>query len=67
MLFGASPLGRELAPRVAYACRCGLTADCTKLEIGDYQKGSINLVGIVEQTRPCLLYTSPSRQSCWPG
>lgn len=54
MLFGASPLGRELAPRVAYACRCGLTADCTKLEIGDYKKGSINLVGIVEQTRPAL-------------
>jgi electron transfer flavoprotein alpha subunit len=54
MLFGASPLGRELAPRVAYACRCGLTADCTKLEIGDYKKGSVDLVGILEQTRPAL-------------
>ena len=54
MLFGASPLGRELAPRVAYACRCGLTADCTQLEIGDYQKGSTNLVAILEQTRPAL-------------
>ena len=54
MLFGASPLGRELAPRVAYACRCGLTADCTQLEIGDYQKGSTNLVAILQQTRPAL-------------
>ncbi len=54
MLFGASPLGRELAPRVAYACRCGLTADCTRLEIGDYSKGATNLVAILKQTRPAL-------------
>jgi electron transfer flavoprotein alpha subunit len=54
MLFGASPLGRELAPRVAYACRSGLTADCTQLEIGDFSKGAINWVGILKQTRPAL-------------
>jgi electron transfer flavoprotein alpha subunit len=54
MLFGASPLGRELAPRVAYACRCGLTADCTRLEIGDFSKGDIDWVGILQQTRPAL-------------
>ncbi len=54
MLFGASPLGRELAPRVAYACRCGLTADCTRLEIGDFSKGAIDWVGILKQTRPAL-------------
>jgi electron transfer flavoprotein alpha subunit len=54
MLFGASPLGRELAPRVAYACRSGLTADCTRLEIGDFSKGATNLVGILKQTRPAL-------------
>ncbi len=54
MLFGASPLGRELAPRVAYACRSGLTADCTRLEIGDFSKGSTNLVAILKQTRPAL-------------
>ena len=54
MLFGATPMGRELAPRVAYACDCGLTADCTKLEIGDYTKGTISLVGILKQTRPAL-------------
>jgi electron transfer flavoprotein alpha subunit len=54
MLFGATPLGRELAPRVAYACDCGLTADCTKLEIGDYTKGNLCLIGILKQTRPAL-------------
>jgi electron transfer flavoprotein alpha subunit len=54
MLFGASPLGRELAPRIAYACRCGLTADCTRLEIGDFSKGDLNLVGVLKQTRPAL-------------
>jgi electron transfer flavoprotein alpha subunit len=54
MLFGATPMGRELAPRVAYACDSGLTADCTKLEIGDHAKGSVNLVGILKQTRPAL-------------
>ncbi len=35
-LFGATPLGRDLAPRVASAMRCGLTADCTDLQIGDH-------------------------------
>jgi len=36
VLFGASPLGRDLAPRVAARLRTGLTADCTQLEIGDH-------------------------------
>jgi electron transfer flavoprotein alpha subunit len=47
-------MGRELAPRIAYACDSGLTADCTKLEIGDYAKGGQNLVAILKQTRPAL-------------
>lgn len=54
MLFGATPLGRELAPRVAYACDSGLTADCTRLEVGDYTTGTISLLGILKQTRPAL-------------
>ncbi len=33
MLYGATPLGRDLAPRVASAMRAGMTADCTDLEI----------------------------------
>jgi len=36
VIFGATPVGRDLAPRVASALRAGLTADCTDLEIGDH-------------------------------
>ncbi len=36
MLFGASSVGRDLAPRVASTVRSGLTADCTDLQIGDF-------------------------------
>jgi electron transfer flavoprotein alpha subunit len=35
-LFGATPIGRSLAPRVASALGAGLTADCTDLRIDDY-------------------------------
>lgn len=35
-LFGATPLGRDLAPTVASKMRCGLTADCTDLQIGEH-------------------------------
>ena len=35
-LFGATALGRDLAPTVASAMRCGLTADCTDLQIGEH-------------------------------
>lgn len=34
-LFGATAIGRDLAPRVASTMRAGLTADCTDLEISD--------------------------------
>ena len=33
LLFGATPQGRDLAPRVANRLQTGLTADCTALEI----------------------------------
>jgi len=36
VLFGATTVGRDLAPRVASRLRCGLTADCTALELGDH-------------------------------
>jgi electron transfer flavoprotein alpha subunit len=39
VLYGASPLGRDLAPRVASALKTGLTADCTDLQIGSYESG----------------------------
>lgn len=34
VLFGATPVGRDFAPRVSSALHSGLTADCTQLEIG---------------------------------
>ncbi len=36
VLYGATHLGRDLAPRVASQMRAGLTADCTDLDLGDY-------------------------------
>ena len=35
VMYGATPLGRDLAPPVASAMRAGMTADCTDLEISD--------------------------------
>jgi len=35
VLYGATSLGRDLAPRVASEMRAGMTADCTDLEIQD--------------------------------
>ncbi len=55
MLFSATPLGRELAPRVAYRANSGLTADCTGLDIVDFSKrGEQELIGVLMQTRPAL-------------
>ena len=35
-LMGATVIGRDLGPRVSSALHSGLTADCTQLEIGDF-------------------------------
>ncbi|TWH45517.1 electron transfer flavoprotein subunit alpha/FixB family protein [Sporomusa sp. KB1] len=35
VLYGATAIGRDLAPRVSARVHTGLTADCTKLEIDD--------------------------------
>jgi electron transfer flavoprotein alpha subunit len=45
VLYPATKLGRDLAPRVAAALELGLTADCTNLSIKD---------GILLQTRPAF-------------
>ena len=37
VIYGATPAGRDLAPRVASAAKAGLTADCTDLQIGDHK------------------------------
>lgn len=38
VLYGATTTGRDLAPRIASELKVGLTADCTELQIGDFQK-----------------------------
>jgi electron transfer flavoprotein alpha subunit len=35
VMYGATAMGRDLAPRVASQMRAGMTADCTDLEIAD--------------------------------
>lgn len=56
VLFGASSVGRDLAPRVASAMRCGLTADCTSLEIGDHveNKTQKTYKDLLYQIRPAF-------------
>lgn len=47
VLFGASSIGRDLAPRVSARIHTGLTADCTKLEIDPETK-------LLNMTRPAF-------------
>lgn len=56
VLFGATPLGRDLAPRVASTLKTGLTADCTALQIGDYENRKEKRVykDILYQIRPAF-------------
>ncbi len=55
-LFGATPLGRDLAPRIASALQVGLTADCTDLQIGDYEskKEKTLYPNLLYQIRPAF-------------
>jgi electron transfer flavoprotein alpha subunit len=55
-LFGATSIGRDLAPRIASALRCGLTADCTSLEIGDHvdKKQKMDFQNLLYQIRPAF-------------
>jgi len=52
VLFAATPQGRMLAPMVSYRVECGLTADCTSLDIRDDSRRG--LIGVLMQTRPAL-------------
>ncbi|NLE46018.1 MAG: electron transfer flavoprotein subunit alpha/FixB family protein [Chloroflexi bacterium] len=54
VLFGATPIGRDLAPRVASACWAGLTADCTGLQIGDFERGGVTYPDLLYQIRPAF-------------
>ncbi|NQT20259.1 MAG: electron transfer flavoprotein subunit alpha/FixB family protein [Planctomycetes bacterium] len=54
VLFGASLVGRDLAPRVASRLRTGLTADCTDLQIGDFSDKSGSYTNLLHQIRPAF-------------
>jgi electron transfer flavoprotein alpha subunit len=54
LLLGATPVGRDLAPRVASACRAGLTADCTALQIGDLVRKKQTYHDLLYQIRPAF-------------
>lgn len=54
-LFGATPLGRDLGPRVSSTLMSGLTADCTSLEIGDHKDSKGNeYKDLLYQIRPAF-------------
>ena len=55
-LFGATANGRDVGPRVASALRCGLTADCTSLIIGDHEDKKADKVykNLLYQIRPAF-------------
>ena len=57
MLVGATAIGRDLGPTVSARVKTGLTADCTKLEIGDFP---INAMPGQEQKHNQLLMTRPA-------
>ena len=58
MLVGATAIGRDLGPRVSARVATGLTADCTKLDIGDFplepQVGKEQLHNQLLMTRPAF-------------
>jgi electron transfer flavoprotein alpha subunit len=56
VLFGATSVGRDLGPRIASYLRCGLTADCTSLEIGDHTDAKTKTIykDILYQIRPAF-------------
>ncbi|MFZ3047437.1 MAG: FAD-binding protein [Desulfatirhabdiaceae bacterium] len=69
LLFGATPNGRDLAPRVAARLRLGLTADCTGLDIDDSSHliqtrpafgGNIMAAIISPRTRPQMATVRPN-------
>ncbi len=82
MLIGATAIGRDLAPRVSARVETGLTADCTKLEIGENENlwmtrpafgGNIMATIICTEHRPQMSTVRPGvmksmvKDSCRSG
>ena len=61
MLFGASSIGRDVAPRVASRVRTGLVADCTGLRMAKTEEeiAKEEAMGCPDGTR-ALLMTRPA-------
>ena len=55
-LMGATVIGRDLGPRVSSSLTSGLTADCTELEIGDFEdkKSGKLFSNLLYQIRPAF-------------
>jgi electron transfer flavoprotein alpha subunit len=56
VIYGATPLGRDLAPRIASEMKAGLTADCTALEVADVTDPKTKAVhrNLLLQIRPAF-------------
>ncbi|MCE1189852.1 MAG: electron transfer flavoprotein subunit alpha/FixB family protein, partial [Ignavibacteria bacterium] len=54
VLFGATIIGRDLAPRVASHTKSGLTADCTELQISDVKYIKTDYKDLLLQIRPAF-------------
>jgi len=54
VLFGATIIGRDMAPRIASALKCGLTADCTELHIGEHKTRQQVYHNTLLQVRPAF-------------
>ncbi len=54
VLFGATIIGRDLAPRVASNTKSGLTADCTDLKISDVKYLKQDYPKLLLQIRPAF-------------
>ena len=52
VLYGATTIGRDMAPRIAARLKTGLTADCTKLEVVADEKSNGELQ--FRMTRPAF-------------
>ena len=75
MIFPADTIGRDLAPRVAARLETGLTADCTDLDIGDFEdkQSGKTYENVLYQIRPAFggdiiatIVNPESAPSKWP-
>lgn len=54
VLFSATTMGRDLAPRIAAALDTGLAADCTDLRVADWQRRGETYRHLLHQERPAM-------------